>query len=244
MIVYGKNACIGALTNKKLSINKVLIQNGARGAEIDKIMALAKERGVRYTIVPAEVIIKTSGNKNNQGVVIDCTDFVYSNLETVVKNATEQGSHILIVVCDEITDPHNLGAIIRSAECAGATAVVISKDHSAQVTDVVFKTSAGAVANIPVCQVVNISSAIEFLKKNNIWVFGLEANGENIYKTNLTGNIALVVGSEGSGLRRLVRENCDSIVSIPMRGITNSFNASVAAGIAIMESNRQQFDAK
>ena len=242
MIVYGKNACIGALTNKKLSINKVLIQNGSRGAEINKIMELAKERGVRYSIVPAEVIIKTSGNKNNQGVVVDCTDFVYSNLEEVVKSAAEQNKRALVVICDEITDPHNLGAIIRSAECAGATAVVISKDHSAQVTETVFKTSAGAVANIPVCQVVNISNTIEFLKKNNIWVFGLEANGDNIYKTNLTGNIAIVVGSEGSGLRRLVRENCDGIVSIPMLGRTNSLNASVAAGIAIMEANRQEFN--
>ena len=242
MIVYGKNACIGALINKKLSINKVLIQSGARGAEIDKIMALAKERGVRYNIVPAEVIIKASGNKNNQGVAIDCTEFVYANLETVVKNAKEKEGRILIVICDEITDPHNLGAIIRSAECAGATAVVISKDHCAQVTDTVFKTSAGAVANIPVCQVVNISSSIDFLKKNGIWVFGLEANGENIYKSNLKGNIAIVVGSEGAGLRRLVRENCDSIVSIAMRGTTNSLNASVAAGIAIMEANRQEFD--
>lgn len=242
MIVYGKNACIGALTNKKLSINKVLIQNGSRGAEINKIMELAKERGVRYSIVPAEVIIKTSGNKNNQGVVVDCTDFVYSNLEEVVKSAAEQNNRALVVICDEITDPHNLGAIIRSAECSGATAVVISKDHSAQVTDTVFKTSAGAVANIPVCQVVNISSTIEFLKKNNIWVFGLEANGDNIYKTDLTGNIAIVVGSEGAGLRRLVRENCDGIISIPMYGKTNSYNASVAAGIAIAEANRQQFN--
>lgn len=242
MIVYGKNACIEALNNLNLSINKVLLQKGVKGDEIDKIMRLTKKRGLRYTFVASEVIIKLSGSKNNQGVVIDCTEFVYSSLQDVIKNAKEKDERLLIVVCDEITDPHNLGAIIRSAECAGATCVVISKDHSAQVTETVFKTSAGAVSNIDVCQVVNIVNTLEYLKSNGIWVFGLEANGENIYKSNLKSDIAIVVGSEGFGLRRLVKDTCDNILSIPMRGKTNSLNASVAAGVAIMEANRQQYN--
>lgn len=244
MIVYGRNACLEALRNEKLSINKVLIQNGARGEEIEKIIRLAKKRGVRYTYVGSEVVIKLSNSKNNQGVVIDCTEFTYSDLKEVISDKREKDARIMVVVCDEITDPHNLGAIIRSAECAGATCVVISKDHSAQVTETVFKTSAGAVVNLPICQVTNITSTLEYLKENRIWTFGLEADGDNIYSANLTSDIAIVVGSEGNGLRRLVRDTCDSIISIPMRGKTNSLNASVAAGIAVMEANRQEFASK
>ncbi len=243
MIIYGKNACVEALNNLKLAINKVYIQNGMRGADVENITKLAKKRGVRYTYVPVEVITKLCSSKNNQGVLVDCTEFQYANLESLVENARENQKRILIVICDEITDPHNLGAIIRSAECAGATCVIISKDHSAQVTETVFKTSAGAVVNCPVCQVVNIANTIDYLKNNGIWTFGLEADGENIYKSNLKGDVAIIVGSEGNGLRRLVRDSCDTIVSIPMQGKTNSLNASVAAGVAIMEANRQEFDA-
>jgi len=242
LIVYGKNACIEALNNSKLTINKVLIQNGAKGAEIETITKLSRKRNVRYSYVPIEVITKMCSSKNNQGVVIECTEFEYASLQDCVKNAKENSERILVVVCDEITDPHNLGAIIRSAECAGATCVVIGKDHSAQVTETVFKTSAGAVVNCPVCQVVNIANTIDYLKNNGIWVFGLEANGENIYQANLKSDIAIVVGSEGNGLRRLVKDSCDNIVKIPMRGKTNSLNASVATGIALFEANRQQYD--
>ena len=240
MIVYGKNACIEALNNEKLAINKVYIQNGMRGADFENITKLAKKRGVRYTFVGSEVITKLCASKNNQGVLVECTEFQYSNLETVVSEARDKGKRVLVVVCDEINDPHNLCAIIRSAECAGATCVVISKDHSAQVTETVFKTSAGAVVNCPVCQVVNVANTLDYLKNNGIWAFGLEADGENIYKTNLKGDVAIVVGSEGNGLRRLVRDSCDTIVSIPMQGKTNRLTASVAAGVAIMDANRQQ----
>ena len=240
MIVYGKNACIEALKNKNLSINKVYLQNGMRGTDADNLTKLSKERGVRYTYVPIEVITKLCSSKNNQGVLVECVDFKHSNLQDVIQNARKNNDRIFIVICDEITDPHNLGAIIRSSECAGVSCVVITKDHSAQVNETVFKTSAGAVANCPVCQVVNVASTIDYLKNNGVWIFGLEANGQNIYNVNLKGDIAIVVGSEGNGLRRLVRDSCDSIVSIPMLGKTNSLNASVAAGVAIFEANRQQ----
>ena len=162
------------------------------------------------------------------------------SVDDILKKAEDKGESPFIVILDGIEDPHNMGAIIRTCECAGVHGIVIPKHRSCQVNDTVIKTSAGATLNMLVASVTNLNNTIEYLKKNNVWVYGLELGGKDIYKTNLSGSIALVVGSEGFGISRLVKENCDEIVSLPQKGKINSLNASVACSIAVYEILKQR----
>ena len=177
---------------------------------------------------------------NNQGVIASLANGRWSEVSDIFDLAEKRSEPPFIVICDEIEDPHNLGAVIRSAEAAGAHGVIVPKRRSAALSFAVSKTSAGAVEYIPVARVTNLSSCIEDLKKKGLWIYGADMNGQDYKKTDLKGPIALVIGSEGSGISRLVSEKCDMMVSIPMKGSVNSLNASVAAGILMFEISYQR----
>lgn len=230
-IIYGRNAVIEALRSEK-EIDTVFIQ---KDLKIDGVSALAKERGVVVKIVGSEKIAALAGTQKHGGVCAELCAAEYAELSDILEASKAKGKPPFIIIADEIADPHNLGAIIRTAEAAGADGVIIPKRRSAGLNSTVFKTSAGAAAWIKVARVPNLVDAIKTLKKNNVWVYGMEADGEPYDKVDFSGGAAIVVGSEGFGLSRLVRENCDVIVSLPMNGKVNSLNASVSAGILMYE---------
>ena len=177
----------------------------------------------------------------HQGVIAVAAVREYASIEDIFQRAEERGEAPLIVICDELSDPHNLGAVIRTAECAGAHGVVIPKRRSAGLTAIVAKTSAGAVSHIPVARVPNLTALMKELQKRGVWIFGAEMNGNtSLYEADLKGPTAIVIGSEGSGMSRLVAETCDFTVSIPMKGKINSLNASAAAAILLYEAVRQR----
>ena len=177
----------------------------------------------------------------HQGVIAVAAVREYASVEDILQAAADKGEAPLLVVCDELSDPHNLGAVIRTAECAGAHGVVIPKRRSAGLTAVVAKTSAGAVAHVPVARVPNLPALLDDLKKRGVWVFGTAADGATaLYDADLKGPAAIVIGSEGDGMGRLVREQCDFLVSIPMKGQLNSLNASAAAAVVLYEAVRQR----
>ena len=239
MIVEGKNA-VRELINSGATINKLYVENNLKDSVSNQIIALAKNKKIRIDFVKKEVLDKKSATKRHQGFLCDTVDFVYCDVDDILKKAEDKGESPFIVILDGIEDPHNMGAIIRTCECAGVHGIVIPKHRSCQVNDTVIKTSAGATLNMLVASVTNLNNTIEYLKKNNVWVYGLELGGKDIYKTNLSGSIALVVGSEGFGISRLVKENCDEIVSLPQKGKINSLNASVACSIAVYEILKQR----
>ncbi len=230
-IIFGRNAVMEALRSEK-EINTVYIQ---KDLKIEGIASLAKERGAVVKIVGAEKIASLSGTQKNGGVCAELSAAEYAELSDILEVSKIKGKPPFIVIADEIADPHNLGAIIRTAEAAGADGVIIPKRRSVGLNATVFKTSAGAAAWIKVARVTNLVETIKTLKKNNIWVYGMEADGEPYEKVDFSGGAAIVVGSEGAGLSRLVRENCDRTVSLPMNGKVNSLNASVSAGILMYE---------
>lgn len=228
MKTEGRNAVLELLKTDK-TIEKILLEQGAQGT-LGRIFAEARKRDIRVQFVSRTVLDKESTEGRHQGVIAFTTDFSYADFEEMGK-----GEESLIVLCDGIEDVHNLGSILRVAECAGAEGVVIPKAKGASVTEAVVRISAGAAEHIPVAKVSSINSAIESLKKRGFWVYALEAGGSLIYDAKLSGKIALVVGGEDSGVHRLTREKCDGVLSIPLFGKVNSLNASVALGIAVYE---------
>ena len=239
MIVEGKNA-VRELINSGATINKLYVENNLRDGVSNQIITLAKSKKIRIDFVPKEVLDKKSETKRHQGFLCDTVDFVYCDVDDILKNAENKGEAPFIVILDGIEDPHNLGAIIRTCECAGVHGIIIPKHRACQINDTVIKTSAGATLNMLVASVTNLNNTIEYLKNKNVWVYGLELGGKDIYKTNLSGSIALVVGSEGFGISRLVKENCDEIITLPQKGKINSLNASVACSIAVYEILKQR----
>lgn len=234
MIIEGKNAILEALKADK-TIDKLLLQQGKDS--LGRIFALAREKKIKVQYVHAKVLDKMHKGENHQGCIAYISDFHYTKFDTFLER---QERTRFVIICDGIQDVQNLGSIIRVAECAGATGVVIAKNNAAQVTDTVMRTSAGAVNHIPIARVTNINVAIEELQQSGYWVYGLEADGENIYDSvNLQGDIALVVGGEDKGLKALTRKNCDKILSIPLKGKITSLNASVALAIVSYEKVRQ-----
>ena len=231
-IIYGKNAVTEALKAEK-SIDTVFMLKNAQG--MGKIIALAKQQGVVIKDIGEDKLKAMCGDKHG-GVAAQLSAVTYSTVEEILDVSKQKGKPPFIIICDEIQDPHNLGAIIRTAEAAGADGIIIPKRRSAAVNSTVFKTSAGAVAWIKIARVSNLADTIKQLKKQNIWVYGAEADGTPVQKSDLSGAVALVIGSEGFGLGRLVRENCDMILSLPMYGKVNSLNASVSAGILMYEA--------
>ncbi len=232
MKTEGRNAVIELLKTGK-NIDKILLEKGAQGS-LGLIFAEARKKNVRVQFVDKQALDKESESKRHQGVIAFTTDYEYFDLDDIIENKkSEKGG--FIVLCDGIEDVHNLGSIIRVAECAGADGVVIPKSGSASVTESVLRISAGAAEHMKVAKVGNLNQAIEKLQKSGYWVYALEAGGEDIYAEKLDGNIALVVGGEDSGVKRLTKEKCDKTLSLPLQGKVNSLNASVALGIAAYE---------
>ena len=235
-IIYGRNAVSEALSSEK-EIDNIFVQ---RGAAVGNIISNAKKRGIVVKDVSEEKLTALAGTPKHGGVAAELCACTYAELEDILEVSKAKGAPPFIIIADEIADPHNLGAIIRTAEAAGADGVIIPKRRSASLNATVFKTSAGAAAWIKVARVSNLVDAIKTLKKHNIWVWGMEADGSPFGKTDFTGGTAIVVGSEGFGLGRLVRESCDGVLSLPMNGKINSLNASVSAGILMYEVVRQR----
>ena len=192
---------------------------------------------MRVQFVDKKVLDKESIEGRHQGVVAFSTDYEYAPLEEILSSANGNG---LVVVCDGIEDVHNLGSIIRVAECAGANGVIIPANKSASVTEAVIRISAGAAEHIKVAKVNSLTRTVEELKKAGYWLYALEADGEDIYKSDLSGNVALVIGGEDSGVRRIIREKCDYTLALPLHGKVNSLNASVALGVAVYEVIRRR----
>lgn len=235
-IIYGKNAVLEALSSDK-EIDTVFVQ---KGVQLGGIVPAAKKRGAVVKDVSAEKLSAMCGTTKHGGVAAELCAAEYAELEDILAVSEEKGTPPFIIIADEIADPHNLGAIIRSAEAAGADGVVIPKRRSASLNSTVFKTSAGAAAWIKVARVSNLVDTIKTLKKRGVWVYGMEADGSPYDKADFSGGTAIVVGSEGFGLGRLVRESCDEVLRLPMNGRVNSLNASVSAGILMYEVVRQR----
>ena len=239
-VIEGRNAVIEALRSG-VTMDKIYILKGETDKTLGHIASTARAAGIVVVDADKRKLDNMSRTHSHQGVIALAAVREYVSVESILEAAAEKGEKPLLVVCDEITDHHNLGAIIRTAECAGAHGIVIPKRRSAGLTAVVAKTSAGAVSHMPVARVANIPSLLKDLKKQGVWVFGTAADGTtNLYDADLKGPAAIVIGSEGEGMTRLAAENCDFLVSIPMRGKLNSLNASAAAAIMLYEAVRQR----
>ena len=237
-LIVGRNPVIEALRADKL-IDLIFINPDAEGS-VRLIIRLAKEKGIPIKQVSEQKLSNMCDGMSHQGVIAMGACAEYKTPEEILDVAKERGEDPFIIICDEIEDPHNLGAIIRTAETAGAHGVIIPKRRSASLNQTVFKTSAGAASWLPVARVANIAQTIDMLKDNGLWIYGTDGSGEDYTGQDLTGAIALVIGSEGKGMSRLVRDKCDGLVSLPMRGKITSLNASVAAGIFMYEVLRQR----
>ena len=236
-LIEGRNAVIEALRTEA-SIDKIFIQKGEVDKTLGHIASKARAAGIVVVEADRRKLDGMSRTHAHQGVIALAAVREYVSVDDILADAAAKNESPLIVVCDEISDPHNLGAIIRTAYCAGAHGVVIPKRRSAGLTSVVAKTSAGAVSHMKVARVPNIPSLLKDLKKQGVWVFGTTG----LYDTDLKGAAAIVIGSEGDGMTRLAAENCDFLVSIPMKGDLNSLNASASAAILLYEAVRQRMN--
>ena len=236
----GRNALTEALRSGR-TIDKVFIASGETDRGLQRLAAEAKEAGAVVVPVDRRKLDAMSFTRSHQGVIALAAARSYYSIDDILQEAADRGETPLIVICDELSDPHNLGAILRSAECAGAHGVIIPKRRSVGLTAVVAKSSAGAVEYMKVAKVTNINAAITELKEKGVWIFGTAAEGSiPMYQADLTGPTAIVIGSEGEGMSRLVEKNCDVTVHIPMKGRITSLNASAAASILLYEAVRQR----
>lgn len=238
-VIAGRN-CIKEALNSGRAIESLLIATGSKSGATGSLTALAKEKGIPVKEVDSKKLDFLCGGAVHQGVAAMAAVKEYSTVEDIFKTAEERGEPPFIIVLDEIEDPHNLGAIIRTAECTGAHGLIVPKRRSAGLSYAVGKSSAGAVEYVNVARVTNIPSVIDQLKERGVWVFGADMNGEDATKTDLTGAVAIVIGNEGKGIGRLVRSKCDGILSLPMKGQIKSLNASVAAGVLMYDVLRQR----
>ena len=239
-MIEGRNAVIEALRAGR-AIDKIYLAKGDVDKTLGHIASKARAAGVVVVECDRRKLDFMSATKAHQGVIALCAVREYCSVEDILALAAERGEKPFVIVCDEISDPHNLGAIIRSAECAGAHGVVIPKRRSAGLTTIVDKASAGAAEHMLIARVPNLPAALDTLKSRGLWVYGTAADGSSpLWQTDFTGPVALVIGSEGDGMGRLVRESCDFTVSLPMKGKVSSLNASTAAGIVMYEVLRQR----
>ena len=239
-IIEGRNAVIEAL-RAGVDIDKIFIAKGEADSSLGHIASAAREKGIVVVDADRRKLDGMSRTHSHQGVIAQAAVRAYASVDDILSAARERGEEPLIVVCDELSDPHNLGAVIRTADAAGAHGVIIPKRRSAGLTAIVGKTSAGAVAHVPVARVPNLPALLRELKEEGVWIFGAAMDGSTpLHQADLKGPAAIVIGSEGSGLGRLVEENCDFTVSIPMFGKINSLNASAAAAVLLYEAVRQR----
>ncbi len=238
-LIYGRNAVLEALAAKE-NIDCVYISAKAHNGGPQKIIALAKSMGVPVKDVSPQKLDAMAGGQAHQGVCAVLACVKYADMDEVYSLAAKRGDPLFLVVADGIEDPHNLGAIIRTAECCGAHGVVIPKRRSAGLSPAVYKSSAGAASHLPVVRVANLPNFAEKLKKEGVWFFCADMEGQTWCQADFSGPLALVVGSEGNGVGRLMKEKCDFAVSLPLLGAINSLNASVAAGVIMYEIARQR----
>lgn len=234
-LIIGRNAVKEALKAGRPA-DSLLIQRGELSGSIKPIISECKEKGIIVKEVDSKKLDFMCGHAHHQGVIMIAAAHEYSTVENILKKAEEKNEPPFIIICDGLEDPHNLGAIIRTADAAGAHGIIIPERRSVSLSGIVGKTSAGALEYVPVARVKNITSTIKDLKEKGIWVYCADMDGTPYRKADLSGAIALVVGSEGDGVSRLVKENCDGVLQIPMKGNVNSLNASVAAAILIFEA--------
>lgn len=242
-LIYGINPVTEAIVSGK-TINKIYAQKGNK--EVYQVIQKAKNK--KIVVVEADktkldrmITLENEKLKNSQGIVASVTDYNYYTVDDILEEANNKKESPFVIILDKIEDPQNLGAIVRSAECLGAHGVIIQKRNAAQVTETVEKVAAGACNYVKIARVTNITESIKYLKKQGLWIYGLDMDGaSDIYKTDLTGPIGLVIGNEGSGISKLVLQNCDFVVKIPMVGHIESLNASVSAAISMYEIVRQK----
>ena len=239
--IAGRNAVIEALRSGR-EIDKIMVAKGCTG--LGKLYAMAKEAGVPVKEVAPIKIDEIAAGANAQGVVAMAAAHKYASLDDIFALAEERGEKPFIIIADGLEDGHNLGAIIRTAECCGAHGIIIPKRRSVGLNYVVAKTSAGAIEYVPVVRVTNITRAMEELKERGVWIFGADMDGEPLWSADFSGSVGIVVGAEGEGVSRLVKEKCDFVVSLPMRGKIESLNASVAASVMMYECARQRLGIK
>ena len=237
MKVEGRNAVHELLRTDK-EIDKILVRKDLEDQASKRLLNIIRSHKIKVQLVDKYVIDKESESGHSQGFIAYTSDYKYFDLEDILEACECKDG--VVVVLNEVLDPHNLGSIIRVCECAGVDGLIISKDRSASVSDTVMRISEGAVNHVKIARVVNINNAIDKLKDNGYWVFGAEADGQSVYKTDLKGKICLVIGGEDSGVKRLTKQKCDGIISIPMYGKINSLNASVACGVVVFEAMRQR----
>ncbi|MBQ4347066.1 MAG: 23S rRNA (guanosine(2251)-2'-O)-methyltransferase RlmB [Firmicutes bacterium] len=230
----GRNALLEALKSGR-DIEKIYVRRGNTDGTLKKIIAMATEAGIVVQKIPSERMDEIAQTKNHQGIIAVVSAHNYSDISDMFELAKSRGEDVFLIILDGITDTHNLGAIIRSAEAAGAHGIIIPKRRSAGLNAVVAKTSSGALEYMPVARVVNIVRTIEELQEKGVWVVCADMGGEPVYKADLKGPVALLIGAEGEGVSRLAKERSDFVVSLPMKGKISSLNASVAAGILMYE---------
>ena len=239
-LIEGRNALTEALRSGR-SIDKLYVAEGSTDRSLARLAAQAKEAGAVVVPTDRRKLDQMSPTGAHQGVIAAVAAHEYASVDEILELAAQRGEAPLLVICDELSDPHNLGAILRTAECAGAHGVIIPKRRSVGLTAVVAKTSAGAVEYLPVARVSNVVNTIRELKDKGVWIYGTAADADSgLYRTDLTGPAAIVIGNEGEGMSRLVRESCDVLVSIPMKGKISSLNASAAAAVLLYEALRQR----
>ncbi len=242
-LIIGRNAVSEALRSER-AIDTLLVVKGERNGSVGRIIAECREKKIVIKEVDKKKLDFMCGQGNHQGVAAYAAAHEYAEVEDILALAEERGEDPFIIICDGIEDPHNLGAIIRTAETSGAHGIIIPKRRNASLTWAVGKASAGAVEYMPVARVGNLATLIDELKEKGIWVYSADMDGQNWCETDYSGGVALVVGSEGNGVSRLIREKSDFVVSLPMRGKITSLNASVAAGILMYEVSRQRLGLK
>lgn len=233
-LIIGRNAVAEALKSGR-AIDSLLVAKGERGGSVGKIIAQCRDKGIVVKETDRRKLDKICEGENHQGVAAWAAVHDYSNVEDILNNARSKNEDPFVIICDEIEDPHNLGAIIRTADACGAHGIIIPKRRGVALTYAVGKVSAGAVEYVPVARVANLPAVIDELKEKGFWIYGADMNGTSFDKQDYSGSVALVIGSEGKGIGRLVKDKCDFIVSLPMKGKINSLNASVAAGILMYE---------
>lgn len=241
MKIIGRNAVAEAIKSGQ-TIDRLVAAKDQKDAGAQRIINDAKSRGIKVFFYNKEVLDRESDGKKHQGFIAEVTDFKYSELEDILALAEKRGEPPFILILDGVEDPHNLGSILRVAECGGVHGVIIPRHRSVSVNDTVVKVSAGAAAHMLVAKVTNVNDAIDELKERGVWVYAADMDGDDIYKTKLTGATAFVIGGEGGGVKRLTKQKCDGSVALPMRGKVNSLNASVAAGLVVYEYIRQNIE--
>ncbi len=238
-LVIGRNP-VRELLRSGREVDKIIVKSGRPEGSLAELIKKARSAGIVVTEADKQKLDRIAGGENHQGIIAYCAEHTYASVDDILKRAEDRGEPPFVIICDKITDPHNLGAVIRTANCVGAHGVIIPKRGGVGLTSVVAKTSAGALEYTPVAKVTNIASTIDELKRKGLWIAAADMNGDEMYSVDLKGAIGLVIGSEGGGISRLVLEKCDFAARIPMYGDINSLNASAAAAVLMYEALRQR----